>query len=75
MLLEHTRTDLGSSKGSTSILKGFMSAHEKVRAIEDEVSQELQKDWDDRDLKNQKKQEIDNNIEEFYQRMIRTIHK
>jgi hypothetical protein len=51
-------------------LKGFMNAHDKVRAIEEEVSIELHKDWLELEKEKKDKAEINKNIEEFYQRML-----
>lgn len=50
-------------------MKGFISAQDKVKAIEEEVSMELKKDWEELEKEQQEKQEIDKNIQEFYQRM------
>lgn len=50
-----------------------MNAHEKVRAIEEEVSIELHKDWEELEKEKKEKAEINRNIEEFYQRMLSKV--
>lgn len=54
----------------TNVLKGFISPQDKVKAIEDEVEKELNHDWQILERERQEKEEINNHIKEFYERML-----
>lgn len=56
---------------STKTEGGFTTAQEKVRAIEEEVSIELQKDWEEKEKQKKEKEQIEHNIKEFYERLLR----
>ena len=57
----------------SQVFKGFISAQDKVKAIEDEVAKELQQDWAQLEKEKKEKDEMNNNIKEFYQRMMSKI--
>lgn len=58
-------------KESNQPLSGFISAQDKVKAIEDEVSRELESDYERQEKTRKDQEEIDQNIKEFYERMLR----
>ena len=55
---------------STKTEVPFTSAQEKIKTIEDEVSIELNRDWDEKNKEIQEKEQIEKNIKEFYEKLL-----
>ncbi|CAI2360727.1 unnamed protein product [Moneuplotes crassus] len=62
--------DLKKTTSSKSRFSGFTSAQEKVQAIEDEVSRELEEEWEQIHKQKTEQEKMDQNIQRFYEKLL-----